>query len=329
MCLDGFEPYSKIHAHASVVFASLESLLDTLTTKIVHSLVTAYGSAPDPNHIKGLIISNPHNPFGRCYPLEVLQALMAFCQERELYFVVDKVYALSEFGNDEAGGVPFVSALVANSLLLNSKSAGIESHHILDPSRLLVIYSMSKDFGSSGMRIACTSHIVLLLYPLSLHKLALQLIVDRVQGCIISQANPTFLRGVALATYWQTSVLSSLYIRHLLESDELSNVIVRNRQRLAKAYQLLAAVLDRYGVDFIKPTAGVFVFARIAPHATSWEEESEVVRDLQKAGVRVGQGKAYLAKPGWARITFALPETVLVEALRRLEDGLIKVRRLR
>ena len=70
------------------------------------------------------------------------------------------------------------------------------------------------------------------------------------------------------------------------------------------------------------------MFARIAPVASSWEEEAEAVGELREAGVLVHPGKRFEAlEPGWARITFALPDAILEEGLGRLEDGLLRGKR--
>src|SRR5215469_10601199 len=45
--------------------------------------------------IRALLICNPHNPLGQCYPPEVLEAYMQLCAEHKLHLIVDEVYALS------------------------------------------------------------------------------------------------------------------------------------------------------------------------------------------------------------------------------------------
>lgn len=62
--------------------------------------------------------------------------------------------------------------------------------------------------------------------------------------------------------------------------------------------------------------------AKIAPRASSWEDEAAVVQALEDVGVRVSAGRsqhlpAYAM--GWARITFAVPPVRLGEALARME----------
>ena len=149
---DGFRFYSQAHAHVDIVFAHPKSPTEALSSAIIPSLIEAYDSAPNPARIKALVIANPHNPLGRCYTVAALQGMMSFCRDRGLHFVSDEAYALSEFGGDEP---KFVSALALNHRV--QKYEVIESDSIMDPSFLHVVYTMTKDFGSNGMRMVCLS----------------------------------------------------------------------------------------------------------------------------------------------------------------------------
>ena len=124
----------------------------------VEALKHAYDTATDPTRIKALVLTNPQNPFGQCYPPEVLRELLRFCETRDLHFVSDEVYALSSF---ESTSVlpPFCSIL---SLLRDCSETNVgqrdHSKDIIDPARVHVVWSMSKDFGSSGIRMVSPSN---------------------------------------------------------------------------------------------------------------------------------------------------------------------------
>ena len=121
-----------------------------LSSDIVAEVKTAYSSAPDPKRIKALLVTNPHNPIGRCYFPSTLRELMAFCQEKGLHYISDEVFAMSVFGGE--GDEKFTSAL---ALVDDGEKSPI------DANRVHVIYSMSKDFGSAGIRMVC--HCILFL----------------------------------------------------------------------------------------------------------------------------------------------------------------------
>jgi gliotoxin/aspirochlorine biosynthesis aminotransferase len=67
----------------------------------------------------------------------------------------------------------------------------------------------------------------------------------------------------------------------------------------------------------------LFVFAKVAPGATTWDEEATAVERLREGGVKVSPGRSYNGseeEKGWARITFAVPEDVLNEGMARLKS---------
>lgn len=92
---------------------------------------------------RALLICNPHNPLGRCYPRETLEALLQFCQKYQLHLISDEVYALSVYDDaDSTDG--FVSVLSIDPVPLG-----------VDPALIHVLYGMSKDFAASGLRLGC------------------------------------------------------------------------------------------------------------------------------------------------------------------------------
>jgi 1-aminocyclopropane-1-carboxylate synthase len=89
--------------------------------------------------IKALLIVNPSNPLGRCYPRETIVGLMRFCQRHQIHFISDEVYGCSVFKSDDLPG--FTSAL------------SIDPAGIIDEEVCHVTYGMSKDFGCAGLRL--------------------------------------------------------------------------------------------------------------------------------------------------------------------------------
>ncbi|EEP75352.1 predicted protein [Uncinocarpus reesii 1704] len=91
--------------------------------------------------VRALIIVNPHNPLGRCYPPETIRELMSFCHERKIHFISDEIYALSVFDSGEPGAIPFTSAL------------SIDPAGLLDEKYIHVTYGMAKDFSAPGLKL--------------------------------------------------------------------------------------------------------------------------------------------------------------------------------
>ncbi|CAN9469142.1 unnamed protein product [Alternaria alternata] len=88
--------------------------------------------------VRGLLLCSPHNPLGRCYPREVLCALVALCAKHGLHLVSDEIYALSVWR--EPG---FTSVL------------SLPLYGVIDAALMHVVWGISKDFGANGWRLGC------------------------------------------------------------------------------------------------------------------------------------------------------------------------------
>lgn len=145
------------------------------------------------------------------------------------------------------------------------------------------------------------------------------------QGCCVTQTNRALQVGLALASNTQMSSLTAIFTAALLASPKLPSILEINALRLAEAYNTLTSFLRLHGIKYIPVSHGPFVFARVAPNAVTWEDESFVIAACKEAGVILSSGRGYHIierEKGWARLTFAIKRDQLDEALRRLEIGL-------
>lgn len=111
-----------------------------------------------------------------CYDAETLRGLMQFRAKKGLHMVSDEVYALSILEGEEGEGAEgkvetrgggmvnkrlgFVSALEAVGGTVEGKEANDvnDADPAFDLSRLHVVWSLSKDLGSTGVRmVSCCS----------------------------------------------------------------------------------------------------------------------------------------------------------------------------
>lgn len=123
------------------ILVNVENLKDTFTTALIPRLAETIQGSSRP--IKALLLTNPQNPFGQCYPRAVLQECIKFCQAHNIHYISDEVYGLSGFQGDEfKNSIAFTSALAIDLVDLDC-----------DPWRVHVMWSISKDFGSSGLRM--------------------------------------------------------------------------------------------------------------------------------------------------------------------------------
>lgn len=115
---------------------------DSLGSALVAALEESYRNSARP--IKALVLSNPHNPLGRCYSRETLEQCFKFCQQYQLHLISDEVFALSVFeSQDLPNPAPFVSALSLDPTALGC-----------DEGKVHVVWSMSKDLAATGIRLA-------------------------------------------------------------------------------------------------------------------------------------------------------------------------------
>jgi aspartate/methionine/tyrosine aminotransferase len=121
--------------------ATLPGIDANFTDELISALEEAYTASSVP--IKALIITNPNNPLAVCYSKDLLVKCLKFCEKYQLHFISDEIYALSVFKNPEiVEPTPFTSIL------------SLDLEHVgVDPSRVHMVWSMSKDFGQSGIRM--------------------------------------------------------------------------------------------------------------------------------------------------------------------------------
>ncbi|KAB8261315.1 pyridoxal phosphate-dependent transferase [Aspergillus pseudonomiae] len=242
-----------------------------------------------PCPIKALVLANPHNPLGRPYSRSILEQCMAFCQRRNIHLVSDEVFALSSFVSpDFTNPEPFVSCLS-----IDPSSVGC------DPQRIHVVWSMSKDLSASGVRL----------------------------GCVVTR-NRSLRDVVGLVASVHVSVLSTVFAKEVLASPQLPELLTLSATRLAETYTALTTAFKATGIEYFPSCATVFVLARLAPHATTWDEEILALRAYMGGGVSVVPGRAYHmpeGQKGWMRVSFAVSSEDLAEGIQRIKRSAWKV----
>lgn len=246
--------------------------------------------------VAGLIISHPHNPLGRCYPRSVLTRLMALCEKHKMHFVSDEIYALSVFENKidkHPVPVPFESALA------------IDPTGIIDPSRVHVLWGMSKDFGANGIRV----------------------------GTIVSQSNPSLHAAmVAVGLYSSMSSISDHITSNVLEDDAwVEWYMAENQKRLSKQYKKAVAWANKNGITYAPGANAAFFLWVDLGNAYRTKHKLPENEDITKAvsdallakKIFLASGTDFGAeKPGWFRIVFSHNDDYLDEGLRRVTAAL-------
>lgn len=136
-----YEVFLSMHTGIFPIPVDVGSLDDVFGNGMIPTLERGLQGAPVP--VKAVVVTNPHNPLGRCYSKENLIELLQFCQRHGLHLIVDEVFALSEHGcGDLRQPRRFTSALAIDP-----------AAHGCDEASLHVIWSLSKDLGATGARL--------------------------------------------------------------------------------------------------------------------------------------------------------------------------------
>ncbi|CAF3668883.1 unnamed protein product [Rotaria sp. Silwood1] len=231
---------------------------------------------------RGIIILNPNNPIGDIYDEQTIQPILQFAAEKNLHVIIDEIYAFSIFENEK----PFQS-------MLNYTS-------IIDPKRTHFVWSLSKDFALSGLRI----------------------------GVLYAGSNELCSAGAA-ANFIQVPsvIIQEITATFLSDQEWIDSYIKLNRSRLTQQYAKVKKTIE--DIDnriYIRPAkAGFFIWAdfRSLLHEVTFEEEVRLFQVIFEHGVYLLSG-CFLGcvQPGWFRIIFSVKEKWIEEILKRLKKGL-------
>ncbi|KAM6522019.1 hypothetical protein FALCPG4_011713 [Fusarium falciforme] len=276
-----------------VPFNEVDPLGEDAVTKYEEVIVDAQKKGLK---VKGLVISHPHNPLGRCYSRSALIGLMKLCQKYQVHFISDEIYALSTWPNTvdtNPPPVPFESALT------------IDTTGVIDPSLVHVLWGMSKDFGANGIRV----------------------------GALISQANPSLHSAlVAVGLYSSVSSISDHVTINLLEDDAfVESYMAENRKKLAAQYERAVSWAKTNDITYAPGVnAAFFLWVDLgkAYRARHTVEDGKditglVMKKLLEKKVFLASGEAFGSeKPGWFRIVFSHPDEYLDMGLERVVEAL-------
>ncbi|KAL8810451.1 MAG: hypothetical protein Q9223_007756 [Gallowayella weberi] len=248
---------------------------------------------------------------------------MRFCQHHRIHLISNEVYAKSIYNTpSNTTATPFSSTL------------SIPTNTLIDPALVHILYGMSKDFSSNGLRC----------------------------GVLLSQSNPSILAcSKSIAVFaWPTSTTEYYWTSILNDRSFLDYYFADNSRRLAASYAHVTSFFTDHGIKWIEGSnAGFFLWADFrgllgADIIVNTEEREQVeavavnerpsqiyktskrakkidewfFRKLLEAKVFIASGDAFFAEEhGWYRITFSLPEKVLQLGLERLKSVLEEVKK--
>ncbi|KAK0664833.1 putative inactive 1-aminocyclopropane-1-carboxylate synthase-like protein 2 [Lasiodiplodia hormozganensis] len=243
--------------------------------------------------VRAVMLCNPHNPSGRCYPIDTIIALMRFCNKHRLHLISDEIYATSVYspGPRFEPHTPFTSVL------------SIDYAQHIDPNLLHVMYGLSKDFAASGIRI----------------------------GCLLVRNRALMDALLAVSqSHWPGIADQMIGVAMLEDGEWLERFRKLNAQTLAERSALLRKSLDEKGIPYDgRANAGFFLWVDMrkwlpktdekGQSVQGWESERVLVRLLKAKKVILTAGEDQAAEePGFFRVVFSHREQVLEQGLQRV-----------
>lgn len=253
--------------------------------------------------VRAVLLCNPHNPLGRCYEREALEAYARFCEKHNLHLMSDEIFAMSVFPSaDFPHPPPFISILA-----LDLDSIGV------NPARVHCLYGMSKDFNANGFRA----------------------------GVLVSQHNADLVRCLTATNMFSmvAAPTDALWSAMLNDTKFLAGFLVENRGKLTEAYEYTTGWLRYHGLAYVPAHAAHFLMvdvrsvledierygALLGVEANGGMKEKELalVEYIRKKKVNLLSGEDHrYPEEGWVRLAFSVRRDFLNVGLRRIEEAL-------
>ncbi|KAL2853786.1 pyridoxal phosphate-dependent transferase [Aspergillus pseudoustus] len=236
--------------------------------------------------IRAVVLVNPHNPVGRCYPTETLTEILRFCNKHQLHLISDEIYALCVFDSGYTDAPTFTSVL------------SLAAPELIDLNLVHVLYGFSKDFASGGLHL----------------------------GFIVSHnAELRRSLSAIVRFHGPSSAVETIGTAILQDEEFVAEFTEKSRRDLAYSYRIATSILDEAAISYIKGgNAGFFLYIDLSPYLPNddtlqpREREFTLAQKLLDNGLFLHPGEEHCKDLGWFRLVYSHDEDVLREGLRRL-----------
>nr|XP_054770503.1 1-aminocyclopropane-1-carboxylate synthase-like protein 1 [Lytechinus pictus] len=138
--------------------------------------------------------------------------------------------------------------------------------------------------------------------------------------------NPRVLTGLEkLVDFYQIPSFVQTAVAKMLEDKEwLRWYLPTHNKMLQKSSTTVMETLEELGVSFVRPTAGLFIWADFTSIIGDVNKDTEKQFALHclDHGLAIAPGSAFVYNElGWARLVHALPRAKLIEAMKRLKEA--------
>jgi len=243
---------------------------------------------------KFLLLTNPNNPLGVVYRAQTIQNAAEWCRKRNMHLIMDECYALSVHRQEQG-----TRNATAFRSVLHALDNNLGNH-------VHMVWSISKDFGASGLRLG-------VLYTQN------ELLIR----CL---ANMNIFSGASAPIQMVVSEL-------LTDDDFVDRYLMEHQLRLTRMYRICVNKLRDMVVPFVAAEAGMFVYIDLSvllPKRTvEWERKlAQLIEDHAHVVLTSGDCQ-HDERPGMFRLCYAWNSPDVLEvAMERLSCLVSKVRRL-
>lgn len=240
--------------------------------------------------IRAILLASPHNPLGRPYDVDALEAYLKLCSKYNIHLISDEVYAKAIFPSQDIPNPPaFVSVL------------SLDIAKLINPSLVHVVYGMSKDWCANGIRV----------------------------GAIISPHNPELMKTLfTIASFTKASSMAEqAWLKTLNDEEWLASYFQTFTAKMTAAYDYCCKALKENNIPYSPVSATSFIWLDLSRYLEedTAEAELELGWKMVKGGVWLSLGQAfYSEKHGNFRLTFAMPEAEFKLGMKRYVVQLFK-----
>ncbi|ORX51449.1 PLP-dependent transferase, partial [Piromyces finnis] len=244
--------------------------------------------------VKGIIIANPNNPFGRSYSAEQLLLFCNFAKSHGLIVICDEIYGLSTWKDITEQNIEEDAPRIESDIDgKQSKFTSIFSLDLPDPENTHGLWGFSKDFCLNGLRIGVTIS--------------------------YSKTVMAAMQKICFLTCIPTNI-DNILVNILSDQEWTDHFIINNNRKLLKNYTHLTNSLNAHHIPYVQGDSGFFIYIDLHQAGLN---EFDLWMKLLEGGIYISPSQAFFSEDkeserNWFRICFAVEQDELNLSLDRI-----------
>lgn len=295
----GFDMDTERRAKVNIEPIDLQSK-DSFAITLGNLQSTYENAVAEGKKVKALLVMNPINPLGTIYSKKTVQNMIKFCNEVDIHLVMDEIYALSVFDEDDVSS--------------DEKFASIYTHEIPDIQKVHILWGFSKDFCLNGFRVGVA--------------------ITKNETVRQGLNSLSYFTGVSSLT--QRALQHFLDDRAFVDNFFKTNH-ERLRKLLDLVISRISDLNSKCTtakVRYLRPRGGFFIWVDFSDFLKYMNAEDNVTAEktlflklIKDAGIYIAPGAMafHAIDAGWFRIIFGAPENILNLALDRTFNYLLEI----